>query len=63
MGGANKLRVTAVDSVVPVLGSGVDITCKRKDELPSICISIFKKNINFEMNLKDVNIELNLILL
>ena len=52
-----------MDSVVPVRGSGVDITCKRKDELPSICISIFKKNINFEMNLKDVNIELNLILL
>ena len=61
MGGANKLRVTAADSVVPVLGSGVDITCKRKDE--SICISIFKKNINFEMNLKDANIEINLILL
>ena len=33
MGGANKLRVTAVDSVVPVLGSGVDITGKQKDEL------------------------------
>ena len=61
MGGANKLRVTAVDSVVPVLGSGVDITGKQKDELPSICITIFKKNINFEMNLKDVNIELILL--
>ena len=52
-----------MDGVVPARGSGVDITGKRKDELPSICISIFKKNINFEMNLKDVNIELNLILL